>query len=82
METNTFVLMPFLSFPEHNLKSIQDISTVFAAHTCVKQVALIFHLIFSVENFFPVVMEKVSIYGNEDVHMTCTSSSMYSTVKG
>jgi len=40
-----------------------------------------FLFIFSVENNFSVVMEIVRIYGNEDV-MTCTSSSMYSTVKG
>jgi len=42
--------------------SVEDISTKFATH--IKHVVLMFQLIFSVENHFSVVMEKVIIYGN------------------
>jgi len=62
METVRY-LGHFLSFPEHNTKSIQHISTNFA--TNIKHVALIFHLIFSVENELNVVIGKVIIYGND-----------------
>jgi len=57
----------YLSFPEYNLKSkkIKISQPTLATH--IKQVALMFHLIFSVESDFSVVMEKVRIYGNEDV---------------
>jgi len=57
--------MPFLSFSEHNSKSIQDIQNNFATH--IKQEALMFHLRFSVENTISVVKEKVRIYGDEDI---------------
>jgi len=38
-------IRPFLSFPEHDLKSIQDIPTNFATH--IKRVAVMCILIFS-----------------------------------
>jgi len=42
METG---IWPFLSFPVHDLKSIQDIPTNFATH--IKQVSLMCLLVFS-----------------------------------
>jgi len=53
------------SFLGHISKTVEDIATKLA--TYIKQVALMFHFIFSVENYISVVVEKVRIYGNEDI---------------